>query len=216
MPRTPSVKLSLKQKAILGFIQSFLDEHRIPPTVRDIQKGCEISSTSVVDYNNRVLQRQGRIRRHRDLSRGIELIGVQQRSDNNDLLKVPMWGIIAAGNPIPVPATENIEPLEVMEIPRNLASGKNNIYALRVKGESMIDALVGDGDVVILEAIKQVENGEMVAAWIKSKSEATLKKFYVEGNRVRLQPANKQLTPIFVDAEDVEICGRVVGVLRTV
>ena len=126
MPRTPSVKLSLKQKAILGFIQSFLDEHRIPPTVRDIQKGCEISSTSVVDYNLRVLQRQGRIRRHRDLSRGIELIGVQQRSDNNDLLKVPMWGIIAAGNPIPVPA----EGRPTTSLPREPASALCNLCRL--------------------------------------------------------------------------------------
>jgi len=216
MPEQPSVKLSLKQKAILDFIQFFLDEHRIPPTVRDIQKGCGISSTSVVDYNLRILQRHERIKRHRDLSRGIELIGVQERSYRNDLLKIPMWGVIAAGNPIPVPATENMEPLEVMEIPSFLTKGKKNVYALRVKGESMIDALVGDGDLVILEAIKQVENGEMVAAWIKSRSEATLKKFYAEGNRVRLQPANKQMDPIFLDPADVEICGRVVGVFRAV
>jgi len=96
-----------------------------------------------------------------------------------------------------------------VEITEEMARGKENIYALRVKGTSMIDALVNDGDIIILEQAGSPENGEMVAAWLKSEQEATLKRFYREGDRVRLQPANEAMEPIYTDADNIEIQGKV-------
>ncbi len=208
-------KLSVRQQSILDFIHDFLEDHQYPPTVRDIQKGCDISSTSVVDYNLRILQREEHIRRYPDVSRGIEIVGARRGFSSSDIVYVPLWGSIAAGQPIPVPSAEAMEPLETLELPKSFTKGKSDVYALRVRGESMIDALVGDGDIVILEAVRQAENGDMVAAWIKSREEATLKKFYREGRQVRLQPANSQMEPMYVDAQDVEVHGKVVGVVRS-
>ena len=105
---------------------------------------------------------------------------------------------------------------ETMDVPAELTGGKDNIYALRVKGLSMIDALINDGDIVLLQHVNSVENGEMAAVWLKSEKEATLKKVFVESNRVRLQPANSQMQPIYARPDNVEIQGRVVGVVRQV
>ncbi len=211
----PVKKLSPRQQGILTFIEDFLGEHQYPPTVRDIQKGCDISSTSVVDYNLQILQREGHIKRRPDVSRGMELVG-RAAGSGKDIVRVPMWGTIAAGQPIPVPSAESNEPLEMLELPRSITKDKRDVYALRVKGDSMIDALVDDGDVVVLEPVRQAENGDTVAAWIISREEATLKKFYLEGERVRLQPANSKMKPIYVDARDVEVHGRVIGVVRSI
>ncbi len=208
-------KLSPRQQRILEYVRDFLDNHQYPPTVRDIQRGCEISSTSVVDYNLHILQREAYIRRFPGVSRGIELAEGRQGAERRNVVRVPLWGNIAAGQPIPIPSVESLDPLETLELPRALTKGRDNVYALRVKGESMVDALVGDGDIVLLEPDRQAENGDMVAVWIRSKEEATLKRFYLEGNRVRLQPANSQMKAIYVDAEDVEVHGRVVGVVRS-
>ena len=207
-------RLSTKQRRILEFIREFYHENGLPPTVRDIQKACEISSTSVVDYNLHILQREGHIRRMPEVARGIELLedGVRARPT----VQVPVMGYIAAGEPVPVPGEEgwSAEPLETLDLPRELARGERNIYALRVKGTSMIDALIDDGDVVLVEPVREVSNGQMAVAWLRLEKEATLKRFYREGDRVRLQPANSQMQPIYIPAENVEVQGRVVGVLR--
>ena len=209
-------RLSVRQQNILGYIRAFLGGHQYPPTVRDIQKGCDISSTSVVDYNLRILQREGHIRRFPDVSRGIEIIDGGRKAAPAKVVAVPVLGYIAAGQPLPILSSDSwrVEAMEMQEIPASLIKGKQNVYALRVKGQSMIDALIDDGDLVILESTPQVENGEMVAAWLKDEQEATLKKFYLEGEKVRLQPANSAMDPIVVPADDVEIHGRVIAVLR--
>jgi repressor LexA len=124
------------------------------------------------------------------------------------MIAVPVVGQIAAGQPIPVPEA-SVDYSETVEIGEEMARGKENIYALRVKGTSMIDALVNDGDIIILEQAGSPENGEMVAAWLKSEQEATLKRFYREGDRVRLQPANEAMEPIYTDADNIEIQGKV-------
>jgi repressor LexA len=124
------------------------------------------------------------------------------------MIAVPVVGQIAAGQPIPVPEA-SVDYSETVEIAEEMARGKENIYALRVKGTSMIDALVNDGDIIILEQAGSPENGEMVAAWLKSEQEATLKRFYREGDRVRLQPANEAMEPIYTDADNIEIQGKV-------
>ncbi|MSQ11473.1 MAG: transcriptional repressor LexA [Dehalococcoidia bacterium] len=208
-------RLSEKQQNVLEFINDFLDEHGFPPTVRDIQHGCRISSTSVVDYNLQILQRDGHIRRSPDISRGIEIVG-RERGTVRQLepLLVPLLGAIAAGQPLPALNDIPAEAAEMIELPRALGSGSRRLFALRVRGQSMIDALIDDGDIVVLEPVRNVRNGEMVAAWLKNEQEATLKRVYREGDRIRLQPANSQMQPIYTTADNVEVRGRVVSVIR--
>jgi repressor LexA len=210
-------KLSRRQQEILEFIQEFMDEHQFPPTVRDIQAGCQISSTSVVDYNLHKLQQNNFLKRLPEVSRGIELIGEGLRGSKRDIISVPIMGNIAAGEPLHVPdaPTSADEGYEQVDLPASMVGGAQDVFALRVKGESMIDALVADGDLVFLEPTDRVNNGDMVAAWLNSKEETTLKRFFIEGDMVRLQPANAAMDPIYVPASDVSVRGKVVGVFRT-
>ena len=210
-------KLSTKQEAIVEFIKGFLEDHHFPPTVRDIQAGCEISSTSVVDYNLRILQREGYIRRRSEVSRGIELLkdssGREARPDN--VVAVPVFGSIAAGEPLHIPgAATRSDADEVVDLPTFLTRGNPDVFAVRVKGESMIDALVADGDLVVLEPAADARNGEMVAAEING-DEVTLKHFFIQNGTVTLQPANAQIDPIVVPADKVQVRGKVVGVVRS-
>ena len=158
-------KLSERQQFILEFIREFMDEHQFPPTVRDIQGGCDISSTSVVDYNLHILQREGHLRRLPEVSRGIELLD-GFRSSRRDIVSVPIVGNIAAGEPLHIPAAGSREDdeFENVDLPSFLTGGKANVYGLRVKGTSMIDAFIADGDLVLLEPITQPQSGDMVAA----------------------------------------------------
>ena len=202
--------LSPKQQSILEFLRRFIRDKDYPPSIRDIQLGCEISSTSVVDYNLKALERLGFIRRDREVSRAIELLDGTGRRPHS--VPIPIIGTIAAGQPIPVPSEDtwsNIDYDNVVEVTAEMTRGKEHVYALRVKGTSMIDALVNDGDIVIMEATSSADDGDMVAAWLKRENEATLKKLYVEGDRIRLQPANVTMQPIYTDPENVEIQGRV-------
>ncbi|MBA2520048.1 MAG: transcriptional repressor LexA [Chloroflexia bacterium] len=207
--------LSRRQRAILQFIESFLDQNDYPPTIRDIQRDLDISSTSVVDYNLKVLENRNHIRRNRNISRGIELVG---RVNHRNVIAIPVIGQIAAGLPIPVPGDlEQADSAETVEVGADFApNAGRDLFALRVKGHSMIDALINDGDVVVLRQQVTCENGETVAVWLRDEKETTLKRFYLEGERVRLQPANMTMEPIFTPANNVEIQGRLVTVLRSV
>jgi len=206
--------LSTKQKSILEFIRQFIRDKDYPPSIRDIQLGCNISSTSVVDYNLKALERLGHIRRDREVSRAIELLDGRGRRPQT--VAVPIIGAIAAGEPIPVPGQDtwsNIDYDNVVEVTQDMTGGKDRVYALRVKGTSMIDALVNDGDLVIMEATSSADNGDMVAAWLKREGSATLKRIYVEDSRVRLQPANVTMQPIYTDLDNVEVQGRVLSTI---
>jgi repressor LexA len=204
--------LSTKQKEILTFLRKFREEKDYPPSIRDIVKACRISSTSVVDYNLKILEKEGYIRRDREVSRGIELMDRSQKR----LVRVPILGYIAAGEPIPVPSSDTweMEPMDTVEISSELVKGKSDVYALRVKGNSMVDALISDGDIVLMQQAETADNGDMVAAWLKSDGETTLKKLYREPNRIRLQPANSQMKPIYVAPKNVAVQGKVIGVIR--
>ena len=207
--------LSTRQQQILEFINGFDEEHSYPPTIRDIQYACNVSSTSVVDYNLKILERKGFIRRDREVSRGIEVLGGVRRRVQAD--RVPVLGSIAAGEPIPVAGQDSwaaSEPLDVMDLPQGLVRDADGAYALTVKGTSMIDALVDDGDTVIVQPVTSVSNGDMVVAWLKAEKEVTLKRLYNEGSRIRLQPANVTMEPIYVDPDNIEVQGRVVAVIR--
>ena len=206
--------ISSKQEGILRFMRQFIDEHDYPPSIRDIQVGCDISSTSVVDYNLKALERQGFIRRDREVSRAIELLDGGTRRKRT--VAVPIIGTIAAGQPIPVPTSDTWSQVDfddIFEATEEMTKGRDKVFALKVRGTSMIDALVNDGDIVILEQTASCDDGDMVAAWLKRENEATLKKFYREGDRVRLQPANSTMKPIFTESANVEVQGKVLATI---
>jgi len=207
--------LSLKQRAIIDFIARFVDEKGYPPSIRDIVGGCGLSSTSVVDYNLRILEERGYIRRQREVSRGIELLKGRIKASRQ--VMVPLLGQIAAGQPIPVPDNESWDiaaSAEHLAVDEALIGGREGVYALKVKGNSMIDALIADGDIVLLQAADAVDNGQTAAVWLKDEKEVTLKKFYAEPGRIHLQPANRRFKPIYTATENAQVQGRVVAVIR--
>jgi len=209
--------LSRRQQAILDYIGAFLEENDYPPTIRDIQHELGISSTSVVDYNLKVLEDRDLIRRNRNISRGIELVG--RTPSRSSMVSIPVIGQIAAGQPIPVPESlGDYDVSSTIELSPHLAPNNGrNLFALRVKGHSMVDALINDGDIVVLQQQETCENGETVAVWLRDERETTLKKFYLEsGNTVRLQPANVTMEPIYTDATNVQIQGKLVSVVRSI
>ena len=206
--------LSGKQLQILEFLRSFVSDKDYPPSIRDIQEGCGISSTSVVDYNLRKLEEKGYIRRDREVSRGIEILGSRGRRPR--VIEVPVLGAIAAGQPIPVPTSERWgnDAEDTVVVTDDMIKGRTNVFALRVKGTSMIEDLIDDGDIVFLEPAQSATNGDKVAVWLKDRGEVTLKRYYHEGTRVRLQPANSTMEPIYTAPENVEIQGRFISSLR--
>jgi repressor LexA len=206
-------QLSLKQGRILAFLEKFVAEKSYPPTIRDIVEGCKFSSTSVVDYNLRLLEKHGLIRRHREISRGIELVNNLSRVKQ---VMVPLLGTIAAGKPIEVPQADSWHQgtEEMLTLGEDLVGKHHGVYALKVKGNSMVDALVNDGDIVLMKHINVVENGQMAAVWLKAEKEVTLKKFYAEKGCIRLQPANSTMKPVYTTADNAEVQGRVIAVIR--
>ena len=207
-------EVSGKQADILEFLQHFLSEKDYPPSIRDIQEGCGISSTSVVDYNLRKLEEKGLIRRDREVSRGIELLGSKGRRAR--IVEIPVLGAIAAGSPIPVPTSDRwaADVEDTVAVTEDMVRGRANVFALRVKGTSMIEDLIDDGDIVFLEPARSANNGDRVAVWLKDRAEVTLKRYYHEGGRVRLQPANSTMQPIYTSPENVEIQGRFISSIR--
>jgi len=200
---------SKTRERIYTFIRQFYREHDYAPTVRDIQKGCGLSSTAVVQHHLNVLENEGRIHRDPEVFRSIRL------TDKIGISGVPLLGTIAAGEPIPVPTSETwtSQSLETLEVPEGLTQGRQ-LYALKVKGFSMVDALIDDGDTVLMEPVNTAENGDMVAVWLKNEQEVTLKKIYQEGDIVCLRPANKLMEPIYQRPENIEIQGKVAAVIR--
>ena len=209
--------LSPRQDKILSYIREFVQDHGYPPAIRDIQSKLQISSTSVVAYNLKALQSKGMIDRESNVSRGIKLANPEKPTlFKTNGFQVPLRGVITAGSPLPDPEDTSTSEGEMIEVPADMASPAllKDVYALRVRGQSMIDALIDDGDIVLLRRQETAENGQMVAAMIVDENAVTLKKFYHEGNRVRLQPANTTMQPIFTASDNVQIQGRVVGVIR--
>jgi len=206
------VRTSNTRLRILNFIGRFLNERGYAPTVRDIVRGCNISTPSVVQHHLNTLEREGHIRRDPEVFRSIQLVERKREV----IARVPLLGTIAAGKPIPVPTpdTWTTVPEETLPLTEEVTQGKKDIYALKVKGTSMIDAFVDDGDIVLIQQTARIEDGEMAVVWLKTEQEVTLKKIYHEAGRIRLQPANKEMKPMYYKPEDVEIQGKVSGVLR--
>ncbi len=222
--------LSKRQQSILQFTRGYMDEHGRPPTIREIGKAVGINSTSVVNYNLGKLEEKGYLDRDPDVSRGLRLTdkanGLAQsvsaaagniRSAVERLVKIPLVGDIVAGKPV-ITGNDSFgtyDEDDAVELSRSMLSEKTeDLFALRVRGDSMIDAMVNDGDIVIMKPQYEApRNGEMVAVWLRNDT-TTLKHFYNEGNRVRLQPANPTMDAIYVDPADVQVQGRVLMVLR--
>jgi len=207
--RKPGV--SKTRDRIFNFIRDFIADRGYAPTVRDIVKGCGLSSTAVVQHHLNVLEREGHIRRDPEVFRSIQLAG------RRNVVGVPLLGTIAAGEPIPVPTAETwtSRAIETLELTDEVTQGKGKeVYALKVKGLSMADALIDDGDIVLMEPVTTVDDGDMVAVWLKDEQEVTLKRIYFEAGRVCLKPANRLMEPIYHRPENVAVQGRVIGVLR--
>lgn len=211
----PDVKLSARQEAMLEFIAEFVEENGYPPTIREIGKACSISSTSVVNYNLNKLERAELLTRDREVSRGLRL--ADSLVDSN-LIRVPLVGRIVASEPVPVPGSDFsiFGEDEAIELTRDIVDPDDELFALQVSGDSMVDAMINDGDIVILKPHKDVNNGDLVAVWLDDREETTLKHIYKEDKRIRLQPANPTMAPIYIeDPKTVHVQGRVVAVLRT-
>ncbi len=202
------------REGILKCIRHYFDEKGYAPTVRDIVRDCKISSTSLVQYHLNVLEKEGQIHRDPEVFRSIQLVEKEENEGVSFL--VPLLGTIAAGEPIPVvdSGTWSNQAEEMLRVTTDVVGNKGDIYALKVKGISMLDALINDGDVVIMEATQTVEDGETAAVWLKNEQEVTLKKLYREPERVRLQPANSEMKSIYTRPDNIEVQGKVVAVLR--
>lgn len=215
----PFEKLSKRQQNIMKFIDSYLVDNGYPPTIRDIGEATDIASTSVVNYNLNKLVDAGFLERSAATSRGLRVIrsipnGKSRRKVSKTAipLTVQFAGRIVAGQPVNV-QPEQGETIQVTpDMLGNLDASQ--VFALQVKGDSMIDAMIQDGDIIILHSATSATNGEMVAAWLTDREETTLKYFYNEGSQVRLQPAHPTMDPIYVDASICEIQGKVVSVIR--
>ncbi|MBN1249400.1 MAG: transcriptional repressor LexA [Anaerolineae bacterium] len=210
-------RLPERQQKVLDCIAEYVDEHGFPPTVREIGDAIGVNSTSLVSYYLKRLEERGLIVREPSMSRAIQLTEpaaneiTVEISENN--LSIPFLGYIAAGSPLNFESLEGSD--ETIEINRALfGRDVSDLYALKVQGDSMIDALINDGDIVVFKHQERVEQGQMAAVRLKDENETTLKKFYDEGKRVRLQPANPTMDPIYVPAHNVEVQGKVVLVIR--
>jgi repressor LexA len=196
--------LTKRQREILDYLNEFIQDHGYAPSLEEIGRRFGLSSLATVHKHLTNLQEKGFIKRSWNRSRSVELVPTRT---GGRALELPLLGYVAAGAPI-----EAIAGSETIAVPEDLA-GKRDTYVLRVKGDSMIDEQIRDGDFVIVEDRKTAENGEMVIALIGG-SDVTLKKFYRESNRIRLQPANPAMQPLILDAGQVQVQGVVIGVMR--
>lgn len=229
--------LSERHRKIMEYLTKFQNSNGYSPSIRQIGDSINVKSTSLVDYYLNQLQQMGFIDREDRISRSIRV--VNPISDNaslkekvteavqnvaatlSDLVSIPLAGRIVASAPIPMPASDlpYFDSESSVDIARSLLPTRetNDLFALEVSGDSMVDAMINDGDIVIMKQAKSANNGEMVAVWLDDKDETTLKYFYKETNRIRLQPANPNMGPIYVDnPKSLRIMGKVVMVIRQV
>ena len=219
-------RLSKRQQHMMRFMHAYMQKQGYPPTIREIGEECDIGSTSVVNYNLNKLVDAGYIERSGKVSRGLRIVGAIPGVTGARRVigavgphRVALVGRIAAGEPISLPDDigHHIDEDDYITVPPNLLGSydASETFALTVRGDSMIDAMIKDGDIVILRRQSTAENGEMVAAWLPEDNETTLKHFYREDGGVRLQPANREYEPIFVHPANCEIKGKVLSVMRS-
>jgi len=217
-------KLSERQKNMLDFIWRYIQKSGRPPTIREIGTEVKISSTSVVNYNLTKLEEKGFLDRDAEVSRGLRftekgrVIYETAGAVVDHFIRIPLLGDIVASEPLEVghESFSSYDVEDAIELSRSMLDTKNtdDLFALRVSGDSMIDAMVNDGDIVIMRHQVLAKNGEMVAVWIDPDGTTTLKYFFHEGDQIRLQPANPTMNPIYVNPADVRVQGKVMMVLR--
>ena len=196
--------LTKRQREILDYLSEFITQHGYAPSLEEVGRRFSLSSLATVHKHLTNLQQKGFIRRTWNRSRSVELVPTRT---GGRAVELPLLGYVAAGAPI-----EAITTTETISVPEDLV-GKRDTYVLRVRGDSMIDEQIRDGDYVVVEDRKTAENGEMVIALLRG-SDVTLKKFYRDNGRVRLQPANPAMQPLLVDSDQIQVQGVVVGVMR--
>lgn len=216
--------LSERQRKMLDYIWQAIQEFGRPPTIREIGEAVKISSTSVVNYNLTKLSEKGYLDRDPEVSRGLRFtekaaaLYETAAQAIDQLIRIRLVGDIVASEPLEVghDSFANYDEEDAIELSRSMLDTKktDDLFALRVRGDSMIDAMVNDGDIVIMRQQDTARNGEMVAIWLTPDDTTTLKYFFKEGDRVRLQPANPTMSPIYVNPKDVRVQGRVMMVLR--
>lgn len=195
-----------RQSQILDFLRQYIATNGFAPTLKQIAKALGVSSLATVHEHLQTLERKGLIKKKGGITRGISLT-TAIISQNYDGVEAPILGYIAAGFPIE-PYTD---PNATIPVSRNLISSTKRVFVLQVRGESMIDDGICDGDYVVVEQQEQADNGDIVVALLDN-GLATLKRYFREATRIRLEPANRQMSPIF--AKNVTIQGRVVGIIR--
>ncbi len=228
--------LSERQQAMLLFIEQFIYKEGYPPTIREIGEACDINSTSVVNYNLNKLVQAEWLERTAEKSRGIRLLrSIRPPKETTPMMRamvrayepanvayVPRVGRIVASQPVLLPGDDfgqYYDPdMDMIEVSRDMLRGRDasEVFALEVKGDSMVDALIADGDIVILSKQQTCKDGDMVAVWLPDDSTTTLKEFHDEGGRIRLQPRNPTMEPIYVHPNNCQIQGKVLGVVRMV
>ena len=234
-PRKRSANLTDPEIKVLQILEDYYTKNGYPPSIRDILTAGKFSSTSVVNYYLNQLETSGHIERSGRVSRGIRILkpfseiaqgpiekAVKQlRETMEEVLHIPVLGRIFASAPTLLPGTDGfsvITPETFVDVARSMLPARektDELYALEVRGDSLIDAMVNDGDIVIMKPIKEVRNGELVAIWLADKEETTLKYFFQENGKVRLQPANPEMKPIIIDdPSHVQVQGKVVMVIR--
>lgn len=228
--------LSKRHQKILKFLEGFQEENGYSPSIREIGESIDVRSTSLVDYYLKQLEEKGYISREQHISRSICLLkplspsksAVERIADSiretgstmENMLSIPVLGRIVASEPIPMPSSDLgfFDSESSIDIARSLLSAKEkteDLFALEVQGDSMIDAMVNDGDIVVMRRTQQANNGEMVAVWLDDKDQTTLKYFYKEASGIRLQPANPSMDPIYIkNPASLRIMGKVVMVIR--
>lgn len=232
--------LSERLKKIMAFLTVFVRDNGYSPNIREIGDSINVGSTSLIDYYLNQLEEMGYIARDKHIARSIRVLKPVQpdatmslasrashvaaaaRNAVNEILRIPVAGRIVASAPIPMPTSDlpYFDQETSVEIARSLLPTRDKpeqLFALEVDGDSMIDAMVNDGDIVIMKQAQEANNGEMVAVWLDDENATTLKYFYKENDRVRLQPANPTMKPIYVDNPgSLRIMGKVVMVIRQV
>ncbi|MCS6774778.1 MAG: transcriptional repressor LexA [Anaerolineae bacterium] len=209
------------QMRILDFINRYVEERGMPPTIREIQQGAGLSSTSMVSYHLRALEKANLLSRYERCSRGV-ILQHTARPQSADVIAVPIVGQIVASKPVPTPDADALAaPDNVIHVARSLVGSTKGLYALEVRGDSMIDALINDGDIVIMRKVESptdIKNGDLAAVFLLDRNESTLKRVYREadGRRLKLKPENPTMKPFYVDARQAMILGRVECVIRRV
>ena len=199
--------ITAKQRRVYEFIKRYVESNEEPPTIAEIGKHFQISSSASVHGILSALEREGLIKKTPNVSRGIQIVK-PAAGDNEDKSEIPLLGTVAAGQPI-----EAILSHDTIAVPADM-QGRGRTFALRVRGDSMIDEHIQDGDIIIVASQKTADNGQVVIALIDGNF-ATVKKFYREPEFIRLEPANPQFKPIFIKTpERIQIQGVVTGLIR--